>query len=139
GIDPLNGSLQALIDQNAAAGGSLQDLEGKVLAVGQAWAKQKLQGEEILQLVERGVPVWDLLQKATGKNVEELQKLSAKGELGRSTIAALIPEIGKASDGAANRSLGTLSGLLSQASARWLEFKQQIVAAGLGDYLKQQL
>ena len=139
GIDPLNGSLQALVDQNAAAGGSLQDLEGKVLAVGQAWAKQKLQGEEILQLVERGVPVWDLLQKATGKNVQELQKLSEKGELGRQTIAALIEEIGRANAGAANRSLGTLTGLLSQASARWLEFKQQVVEAGLGQYLKDQL
>ena len=31
GLDPLNGSLQALIDQNAAVGGSQQDLEGKVL------------------------------------------------------------------------------------------------------------
>ncbi|HEY4531532.1 MAG TPA: tape measure protein [Luteimonas sp.] len=139
GIDPLNGSMQALVDQNAAAGGSLQDLEGKVLAVGQAWAKQKLQGEEILQLVERGVPVWDLLQKATGKNVQELQKLSEKGELGRGTIQALIDEIGRASEGAANRSLGTLTGLLSQASARWLEFKQDVVEAGLGQYLKDQL
>lgn len=139
GIDPLNGSLQALVDQNAAAGGSLQDLEGKVLAVGQAWAKQKLQGEEILQLVERGVPVWDLLQKATGKNVQELQKLSEKGELGRQTIAALMEEIGRANEGAANRSLGSLTGLLSQASARWLQFKQDVVEAGLGQYLKDQL
>ncbi|MBD7987109.1 tape measure protein [Luteimonas sp. Sa2BVA3] len=139
GIDPLNGSLQALVDQNAAAGGSMQDLEGKVLAVGQAWAKQKLQGEEILQLVERGVPVWDLLQKATGKNVQELQKLSEKGELGRQSIAALIEEIGRANEGAASRSLGTLSGLLSQASARWLQFKQDVVEAGLGQYLKDQL
>lgn len=139
GIDPLNGSLQALVDQNAAAGGSLQDLEGKVLAVGQAWAKQKLQGEEILQLVERGVPVWDLLQKATGKNVQELQKLSEQGKLGRDVIADLMAEIGRANEGAANRSLGTLTGLLSQASARWLEFKQQIVEAGLGQYLKDQL
>src|SRR5690606_1033056 len=76
GLDTVNGSLQALVDQSAAVGGSMEDLDGKILALGQAWAKQKLQGEEILQLVERGVPVWDLLQKATGKNVQELQKLS---------------------------------------------------------------
>lgn len=138
GIDPLNGSLQALVDQNAAAGGSMEDLSGKVLALGQAWAKQKLQGEEILQLVERGVPVWDLLQKATGKNVQELQKLSEKGKLGREVIQQLYEEIGKANSGAANRALGSLSGLISQTSARWLEFKQDIVDAGLGAYLKQQ-
>lgn len=139
GLDPLAGSLQALIDQNAAVGGSQQDLEGKILALGQAWAKQKLQGEEILQLVERGVPVWDLLQKATGKNVQELQKLSEQGKLGRDVIAQLYRTIGSENAGAAQRSLGALSGLIAQASARWLEFRQKIVDAGVGDYLKQQL
>ena len=39
----------------------MERLNGMTLALGQAWAKQKLQGEEILQLVERGVPVWSLL------------------------------------------------------------------------------
>lgn len=139
GLDPLAGSLQALIDQNAAVGGSQQDLEGKILALGQAWAKQKLQGEEILQLVERGVPVWDLLQKATGKNVQELQKLSEAGKLGRDVIAQLYETIGRENSGAAERSLGSLSGLIAQASARWLEFRQRIIDAGVGDYLKQQL
>lgn len=138
GLDPLNGSLQALIDQNAAAGGSQEDLAGKVLALGQAFAKQKFQGEEILQLVERGVPVWDLLQKATGKNVTQLQKLSSEGKLGRDVIRQLYEEMGRASAGAATRSLGSLRGLIAQASAGWLKFKQDVVAAGVGDYLKQQ-
>lgn len=139
GLDPLNGSLQALVDRNAAAGGSMETLEGTILAIGQAWAKQKLQGEEILQLVERGVPVWDLLQKSTGKNVQELQKLSEQGKLGRDVIAGLIAEIGRANDGAAARSMNGLSGLIAQASARWLEFRQKIVDAGVGEYLQKQL
>lgn len=139
GLDPLNGSLQALIDQNAAVGGSQQDLEGKVLALGQAWAKQKLQGEEILQLVERGVPVWELLQRATGKNVTELQKLSEQGKLGRDVIAALYTEIGKANAGAAEAGLSSLSGLLAQARARWVEFQQAVGNAGLTDYFKRQV
>lgn len=139
GLDPLNGSLQALIDQNAAVGGSQQDLEGKVLALGQAWAKQKLQGEEILQLVERGVPVWELLQRATGKNVTELQKLSEQGKLGRDVIAALYTEIGKANAGAAEAGLSSLSGLLAQARARWVEFQQAVGNAGLTEYFKRQI
>ena len=139
GLDPLNGSMQALIDQNAAVGGSNEDLAGKVLALGQAWAKQKLQGEEILQLVERGVPVWDLLQKATGKNVDELQKLSSAGKLGRDVITALYQEMGRADAGAANRALGSMTGLVSQLSARWVEFRQKVVDAGVGEYFKRQL
>lgn len=139
GLDPLNGSLQALIDQNAAVGGSQQDLSGKVLALGQAWAKQKLQGEEILQLVERGVPVWALLEKATGRNVQELQKLSQQGKLGRDVIRALYEEIGRANAGAAERGLGTLSGLLSQVSSRWQDFVQRVADSGVTDYFKRQM
>lgn len=139
GLDPLNGSYQALVDQNAAVGGTQEDLSGKVLALGQAWAKQKLQGEEILQLVERGVPVWDLLQKATGKNVQELQKLSAAGKLGRGTIQALYEEIGRSNAGAANRNLSAMSGLVSQVSARWQEFLQKVADGGVTDYFKQQI
>ena len=139
GLDPLNGSLQALIDQNASVGGSQEDLEGKVLAVGQAWAKQKLQGEEILQLVERGVPVWDLLQKATGKNVEQLQKLSSEGKLGRDVIASLIDEIGRANTGAATAGLTSISGLVAQVSARWTEFAQKVADAGVAEYFKEQV
>lgn len=139
GIDPLNGSLQSLIDQNAAVGGSLQDLDGKILAVGQAWAKQKLQGEEILQLVERGVPVWDLLQKATGKNVTELQKLSEQGKLGRDVIKALLDEIGKANSGAAAKGLTGLDGLVSAVSSRWQDFLKLVADSGVTDYFKTQL
>lgn len=139
GLDPLSGSLQALIDQNAAVGGSMQDLDGKVLALGQAWAKQKLQGEEILQLVERGVPVWDLLQKATGKNVQELQNLSSAGKLGRDVIAGLYQELGKANSGAAERGLSSLSGLMAQVSARWTEFRQKVADNGVTEYFKRQM
>lgn len=139
GIDPLNGSLQALIDQNARLGGSQETLNGLILATGQAWAKQKLQGEEILQLAERGVPVWDLLAKATGKNTLELQKLSKQGKLGRDVIAALIKEIGASADGAAAKNLGTFSGLITQIKDRWEQFLQSIADAGVLDYAKQQL
>lgn len=139
GIDPLNGSMQALVDQNAAAGGSMEDLSGKILAFGQAWAKQKLQGEEALQLMERGVNVWDLLAKATGKSTTELQKLSSEGKLGRDVIQQLWEEIGSANAGAAARSLNTLSGLSRQLAARWQELKEGVVEAGFGAYLKQEL
>jgi tape measure domain-containing protein len=139
GLDPLTGSYQALVDQNAAVGGSAEDLSGKVLALGQAWAKQKLQGEEILQLVERGVPVWDLLQRATGKNVTELQNLSSAGKLGRDVIVKLYQEIENANAGAAGRSLGGLTGLLSQVTARWQDFLTKVADAGVTDYFKQQI
>ena len=141
GLDPMSGSMQALVDYNAKLGGSQEKLSGIILAVGQAWAKQKLQGEEILQLLERGVPVWELLAKVTGKNSVELQKMSAAGELGRDTIKALLDELGNASNGLAAKGLERLSGQLALINNKWYEFKQTIAASGVYqvavDFLKE--
>lgn len=130
GIDPMSGSLQSLTDYSAKLGGGQERLNGIILGVGQAWAKQKLQGEEILQLVERGVPVWDLLASVTGKNVIELQKLSESGQLGRETIKALFDEMGKQANGQASTSLNRLSGQVNLISNNWENFKQKIADSG---------
>ncbi len=139
GLDPMDGTLQAIVDQTSKLGGGMERLKGISLALGQAWAKQKLQGEEILQLVERGVPVWSLLEKVTGKNTQELQKLSSAGKLGREAIKGLIDEIGKSSAGAAKANMGLLSGLMSNMADRWTEFKDSIADAGWLAYVKTQL
>ncbi|MBS9781344.1 MAG: tape measure protein [Gammaproteobacteria bacterium] len=139
GLDPMDGSFQALIDQTAKLGFSQEKLDGIVLAVGQAWTKQKLQGEEALQLIERGVPVWDLLARATGKNVVELQKLSSAGKLGRNEIRLLINEMGKQSEGAAKSQMSTWNGLVSNLKDTWLNFQDSVAKSGVMDYLKSQL
>jgi tape measure domain-containing protein len=139
GLDPLDGTFQAIADQAAKLGGSQETLTGITLALGQAQAKQKLQGEEILQLVERGVPVWDLLTKATGKSVQELQKLSAAGKLGRTEIKLLIEEIGKSAEGASGALANTLPGQINRLSGQWSEFLNLIANSGVLDYLQEQL
>src|SRR5690606_29115717 len=90
GLNPMDGVMQSIIDQSEKLGGGYERVQGISLALGQAWAKQKLQGEEILQLIERGVPVWQLLENVTGKNTAELQKLSSAGALGRDVMKQLI-------------------------------------------------
>ena len=139
GLDPMDGTMQAIVDQAAKLGGGMERLNGITLAVGQAWAKQKLQGEEILQLVERGVPVWELLEKATGKNVQELQKLSTAGKLGRDTIALLVAEIGKSAEGAAAKNMTLLSGYVSNLKDSWQQFLAAIADSGALDYTKDVL
>lgn len=139
GLDPLDGTFEAVADQAAKLGGTSESLTGIVLALGQAWAKQKLQGEEILQLVERGVPVWDLLQRATGKNVQELQKLSEAGKLGRVEIKALISEIGASSEGASAALANTLPGQINRLKGQWSEFLNLIANSGLLEHLQRQL
>lgn len=139
GLDPMDGTLQAITDQSEKLGGGMEKLTGISSALGQAWAKQKLQGEEILQLVERGVPVWDLLQKVTGKNTEQLQELSSKGKLGRDVIRDLITEIGKAAEGSAAANMSRLAGIVSNLRDVAADFLDRIAKSGALDYVKQQL
>jgi tape measure domain-containing protein len=139
GLDPQAGAMQAIVDQAAKLGKGYEAVEGISLALGQAWAKQKLQGEEIMQLVERGVPVWDLLAKVTGKNTAELQKMSEAGLLGRDTIKALIDEMGAQSSGAAAQNMSLLSGYISNLTDEWQLFLNEIAQSGALDYAKEQL
>ncbi|MGB0218351.1 MAG: tape measure protein [Sinimarinibacterium flocculans] len=139
GLDPLDGTLQALVDQNERLGGGQERLNGLVLAVGQAWAKQKLQGEEVLQLVERGVPVYDLLQKALGKTTAEIQDLQQKGLLGRDAIKALIDEIGRSAQGAAIDQMRTFNGTVSNLKDNYTQFLAQIADAGVLDTFKREI
>ncbi|TMN67294.1 phage tail tape measure protein [Pseudoalteromonas sp. S1727] len=136
GLDPMDGTMQAITDQALKLGGGFQEVEGISLALGQAWAKQKLQGEEILQLVERGIPVWDLLEKVTGKNTVELQKLSSAGKLGRDVIKGLIDEMGRASAGSAAAQMALFSGQVSNAKDNMEQFYNLIAQSGAMDWLK---
>lgn len=139
GLDPMDGTLQAVVDKNEQLGGGMERLQGIASALGQAYAKQKLQTEEILQLVERGVPVWSMLEKVTGKNAAQLADLASKGRLGRDVIAALIKEIGASAQGAAADNMGTLTGLVSNLSDTWTGFLDRIAKSGALEYAKQQL
>ncbi len=139
GLDPMDGTYQAIADQTAALGGSQEEMEGIVLALGQAFAKQKLQGEEILQLIERGVPVWELLAESTGKTNAELQDMSSNGELGREAIRGLIAEMGRVNSGAAAAQMDTFNGQLSNLQDQWMQVQRTIAEAGFLDYLTDEI
>ena len=139
GIDPMAGAMQGIVDQAFKLGGGFEEVQGISLALGQAWAKQRLQGEEILQLIERGVPVWQMLEQVTGKNTAELQKLSEAGKLGRETISALMNEIAAQSRGAAADNMSLLSGLISNAQDNLAKFYRMVAENGALAWLKNQL
>lgn len=139
GIDPMNGTLKAAVDVNAKLGGDQQKLEGIILALGQAWTKQKLQGEEALQLIERGVPVWDLLSEKLGKTGPELMKMASKGKLGRKEIQLLIDAMEKWGDGAAQKQMGAWDGLVANMGDQWTRFKRMVMDSGPFQLLKSEL
>lgn len=148
GLDPMDGTMQSIADQAAMMGGTAETMDGIALALGQAWTKGKLQGEEALQLLERGVPVWDYLQKASkelGKNnglgytTQQLQDMASKGQLTRKAIKDLIDQMGLASKGAAKTQMESWNGMISNMGDSWTMFKTDVMDSGAFTVLKQEL
>ena len=127
GLTPTTEVMQAITDQAAKLGGKTENLQGITLALGQAWGKGKLQGQEILQMVDQGVPVWDLLTKVTGKNVAELQKMSASGEITRDVIDKLIKKMGEMATGSNAAAMDTLNGKISNLADAWHQFEDALL------------
>ena len=137
GLDPLDGSLEAVLNQTAALGGEQETLRRISLALGQAWAKQKLQAQEINQLVEAGVPVYELLAQATGKNVAQVRQLAAEGKLGANAVRDLIGAMAEANEGAAKQGANTLSALWTKLKDVVVEAYDKIADAGALESVKQ--
>jgi tape measure domain-containing protein len=137
GIEPTNQVMLAITNQASKLGASTETLNGITLALGQAWAKGKLQGEEILQLVERGVPVYEILAQATGKNSAELQKMAEKGELGRAVIQQLIVKMGELASGANAEAINTISGSVSNLSDAWTRFEDNLLDSDAENAIKR--
>ena len=139
GLQPTEAQMRSLSDVAANLGGGTEVLAGVTTALGQAWAKGKLQGEEIMQLAERGVPVWDALAKATGRSVPELQRMSEAGTLGRDVISKLIDELGRMNAGASDKLMNTYAGAVSNAKDALSEFYDMVAKSGVLEFLTGKL
>ena len=135
GMQPTEAQMRSLSDVAANLGGGTETLSGVTLALGQAWTKSKLQGQEIMQLAERGVPVWDALARATGRSVPELNRMSEAGLLGRDVISKLIDELGRMNAGASDKLMNTYAGAVSNAKDALAEFFDMVSRSGVLDFL----
>ena len=98
------------------AGATGADLSGISTAFGQILAKGKLQREEELQLLERGVDITSELKRITGKQGDEFESAMRKGKIGadlvNQALINLTSEGGVFFEGATKQSK-TLNGQLS--------------------------
>ena len=107
-----------LADVSGATGAAL---DGVATAYGQIVAKGRLQGEELLQLQERGIGIQEglavgQLQKMYGLTGEEFRKALEKGKISAAAVELAIKRLttagGKYADGAISQS-DTLAGKFS--------------------------
>ena len=141
GIDPMNGSLQALVDYNAKVGGDKSNLDGYISAISKGFIKGKLSMEEINPLLERNVKVFEILAAETGGKytAEQMQKMLQEGKLGRKAIAALLRGMGKDAQGAAKEQMKTWDGLVSNFEDTITSMKAKLMEKGVFDELKNEL
>jgi len=106
-------SLQQLGDIAAVAGG---DLNRIAVAFGQSAAEGRVMTRDILQFINNGVPMYELLADVTGKTAGEVRQLASEGKITFEVLQAAFErstqEGGKFHNGMKTLS-GTLNGLFS--------------------------
>ncbi|WP_461004560.1 tape measure protein [Trueperella pyogenes] len=78
----------SLIGDTAAQAGT--DFNAMGLIWNKVFAKGKLQGDEALQLMEAGIPIYQLVAKELGVTAEEAMKLGTKGKISAEVFATAM-------------------------------------------------
>lgn len=119
------------------AGATGADLTGIATAFGQIRAKGKLQQEENLQLLERGVDITTELKKITGLQGEEFESAMRKGKIGADLVTQALINLtdkGGTFAGGATAQADTLNGKLST-----LQDTIDTLARTIGEELKDEI
>jgi tape measure domain-containing protein len=112
--------LRSIGDAASVAADPTDAFNRSVLALSQAMNKGKLQGDDLQQVVEAGIPIWKLLSEATGKPIPKLQELSSKGKLlSADVLPKLFTQMHQDYGGAMEEQSHTLSGA-------WSTFKDNV-------------
>lgn len=151
GIDPMKGSMQALVDGVAAFGGSEDVLKRSSVALSQMAGKGVIQMEELRQQLGEAMPrATELMARAMGLSYGELVKKVSTGTLeAASSIQALNLEIERVYGGAARAQMQTFNGMLANTNALWQQLSfvaggmnkdtGEAIPGGFMDTLKNQL
>lgn len=85
----LTGVLQSVAGTAAISGRSMTDIG---LIFGSVAAMGKLQGQDMMQLMQAGIPVLQILGKHLGKNTAEVHEMVSKGKIDFGTFSAAMHE-----------------------------------------------
>lgn len=122
-------------DAVAAMGGGADMMEGAMLAIGQMQAKGKVSSEELLQLAERGIPVFDILREKLGLTAAQVANIGNEGISATKGIDALSAGLEERFGGAMAAQSRTFAGLLSTLSDN-LKITMGGLTKGLFDTMK---
>lgn len=115
--DDLQGALQGAIDTGALYGMSLDEIG---LPLKQIQAKGKAQGDDLMQLTDRGIPIYKWLAEQKGVDQSEVADMVSKGQVSSDDV---FQALAKNSEGGAEKAAGTLKG-------SWTNFLSSISQGG---------
>ncbi len=102
---------------NAAAygGRGAEAIKGITVALGSMKMAGKVNAQDMMQMINAGVPAWDILAKYIGKSTAEVRKMSDAGEISGETMVkafqawARSPQVGKMMEAQSRTFLGVIS------------------------------
>jgi tape measure domain-containing protein len=126
--------VETLGDATSALGGGTDTLEGVVRALGQMQTKGKVVTQELLQLAERGIPVFDILKEKLELTGEQVADIGTLGISSSTAITAILEGLGERFGGAMQKQSRTLLGLWSTVKDTGL-----LIATDLGTKISEAL
>lgn len=76
-LDDVKEKLLVIGDVAAGTNTGAEGIDAITRAMGQMQAKQKITGEEMMQLTEAGIPAWKILAKEMGMSTKELMEMAS--------------------------------------------------------------
>ena len=111
--DSATQKMKTIVDVGSAYGLTREQIEGANLALTQMQMSGKIGQQDMMQLINAGIPAWQLLSESMGLPVAQLKEMSSKGELIQQAIDTLFQSMQTKCQGATANMNGTLSAAFS--------------------------
>lgn len=111
--DSATQKMKTIVDVGSAYGLTREQIEGANLALTQMQMSGKIGQQDMMQLINAGIPAWQLLSESMGLPVAQLKEMSSKRELTQQAIDTLFQSMQTKCQGATANMNGTLSAAFS--------------------------
>lgn len=111
--DSATQKMKTIVDVGSAYGLTREQIEGANLALTQMQMSGKIGQQDMMQLINAGIPAWQLLSESMGLSVAQLKEMSSQGELTQGAIDTLFQAMQTKCQGATANMNGTLSAAFS--------------------------
>lgn len=141
GIDPTNGSMQALVDSVSKFGGSSEQLHRASIAIQQMAGKGVVSMEELRQQLGEAVPTaMNAMAVGMKMSMADLTQAVSKGTVASGTaLKKMLAVMTVDNAGAAAEMMTTWSGMLERLKSKWEIWKVSVAGEGMAEGAKAAL